>query len=203
MNKWNQLAGRQSIDKTIEALKVNGIEAKFVESGEDAKREVLSLIPQGSEIFTQTSVTLDTIGLPKEINESEKYNSVRNRLNSMDRITQGAEMQKLGAAPEWTIGSVHAVTEEGAVMIVSNTGSQLSAYVYGASHVIWVVGAQKIVKNIDQGMKRIYEYVLPLEDKRARKAYGRGSNVSKVLIVNKEVRPDRITLILVNEILGF
>lgn len=203
MDKWNQLATKNSIDKTIAALKVNGIGAKFVETAEDAKREVLSLIPEGAEVMNMTSVTLDTIGFPKEINESARFHSVRNRLNSMDRATQGLEMQKLGVAPEWTIGSVHAVTEDGHLLIASNTGSQLPAYVYGSSHVIWVVGTQKIVKNTDEGIKRIYEYVLPLEDKRAQKAYGVGSNVSKLLIINKEVQPGRLIVILVNEVLGF
>ena len=203
MNKWNQLANKQSIDKAIEALKANGINAQFVENSDDVKREVLELIPQGAEVMNMTSVTLDTIGLPKDLNESGKYNSVRNKLNFMDRVTQGLEMQKIGASPEWAVGSVHAVTEEGQVIVVSNSGSQLQAYAGGSPNVIWIVGAQKIVKNTDEGMKRIYEYVLPLEDERAKKTYGVGSNVSKVLIINKEIMSGRITLIIVNEVLGF
>lgn len=203
MNRWNQLAKGQSIDKAIESLKRNGINALFVETGEDAKKKVLELIPHGAQVMNMTSVTLDTIGLSKEINESGKYVSVRKKLAGMDRATQNLEMQKLGAAPDWTIGSVHAVTEDGHVLIASNSGSQLPAYVYGASHVIWVVGAQKIVRNTDEGVKRIYEYVLPLEDERARKAYGIGSGVSKLLIIHKEKIPGRITMIVVNEVLGF
>ena len=204
MDKWKQLINKESIDKTIESLKANGIDAQFVSTAEDAKKKVLEILPEGVEVMNMTSVTLDTIGLPKQLNESGKYNSVRNKLSSMNRATQGTEMQKLGAAPEWTVGSVHAVTEDGHILIASNTGSQLSAYVGGSPNVIWVVGAQKIVKNTDEGIKRIYEYVLPLEAERARKAYGApGSNVSKLLIVNKEIKPGRITVILVNEKLGF
>ena len=122
----------------------------------------------------------------------------------MDRNTQGLEMQRLGAAPEFVIGSVHAVTQDGKVMIASNSGSQLPAHAYGSSNVIWVVGIQKIVKNIDEGFKRIYEHSLPLESERARKAYNMpGSFVSKILIINKEIKPGRITIIFVPEILGF
>ena len=205
MNKWNQLADKITINRTIDALKANNINAKFVETAQDAKKEVLSLIPNGAEVMNMSSVTLDSIGLPKDINDSGKYNSVKNKLNSMNRETEGSEMRKLGAAPEWSIGSVHAVTEDGHVLIASNTGSQLPAYAYGAAHVIWVVGAQKIVKNIDDGMKRIYEYVLPLESARLNKQYNMtaGSFVSKLLIVNREFMPDRITIIIVNEPLGF
>ena len=199
MNNWNKLADKQIIDKTVEALKANGIDAKVVAKGEEAKKEVLSLIPEGAEVLTQTSMTLQAIGILQDLNESGKFDSVRNKLNSMNRKTQNLEMQKLGGGPDWTIGSVHAVSEDGHVFIASNTGSQLSAYVGGASHVIWVVGTQKIVKNDAEALKRIYEYVLPLEKDRARKAYGvSGSNVSKLLFVNREVKQDRITLIFLN-----
>ncbi len=204
MGKWDQLADKQTIEKTIKSLHANGIEAEFVENGEQAKQRILEILPKGAEVMDMTSITLDTLGIPKELNESGNYNSVRNKLTSMDRNTQGIEMQKMGAAPDWVVGSVHAVTEDGQVLIASNTGSQLPAYAYGSSHIIWVVGVQKITKDTDEGMKRIYEYVLPLEAERARKAYGvPGSNVSKLLIVNKEVRPNRITIIFVNEVLGF
>lgn len=205
MNKWDQLASKESIEKTIKALKANGIDTKFVQTSKEAKEELLKLIPQGAEVFNETSGTLDAIGIPKAINESGKYVSVRNKLNSMDRNTQSSEMLKLGAAPAWAIGSVHAVTEDGHVLIASNTGSQLAAYSGGAAHVIWVVGTQKIVKDNTEALKRIYEYVLPLESERANKAYNitTGSNVSKLLIINKEVNPNRITLILVQEVSGF
>lgn len=205
MDKWKTLASKESIDKTIESLKANNIDAKFVDSSEEAKKLVLSIVPEGAEVMTMSSVTLDTIGISKEIQESGKYDSVKNKLNSMSRETQGREMQKLGSAPDWTIGSVHAVTEEGNVLIASNTGSQLPAYAYGSPHVILVVGTQKIVKNTDEGIKRIYDYVLPLESVRLNKQYNmdKGSFVSKLLIINREFMPGRVTVIFVNEILGF
>lgn len=205
MSQWNQLASKESINKTIEALKANGIEAKFIHTADDAKKLVLELIPQGLEVMTMSSTTLDTIGLSEEINKDySKFKPVRDKLYAMDRATQAQEMNRLGAAPEFAVGSVHAVTEDGHVLVASNTGSQLGAYAYGALNVIWVVGAQKIVQNTDEGIKRIYEHSLPLESERAKKAYGvPGSSVNKILIINKEVQPERITLILVNEVLGF
>src|SRR6266513_1336544 len=109
--QWNTLANEKSIKKTTDALKNSGIEAIVVEIGEDAKKKVLDLLPKNAEVMQMTSVTLDTIGVSKEINESGKYDSVRNKLNKLDRTTQGKEMQKLGSAPEWAVGSVHAVTE--------------------------------------------------------------------------------------------
>jgi hypothetical protein len=199
---YNEKAQSGEISKTIEGLKKNGITAVAVSSKDEVTKKVLELIPEGSEVMTMTSVTLDTLEIAKLINESGKFNSVRNKLN--DKNTPPAEKKKLGAAPDYAIGSVHAVTENGEVFIASNTGSQLPAYAYGANHVVWVVGTQKIVADKETAMKRIYEYVLPLEAERAKKAYGAaGSNVSKLLVVDKEVTPNRINIIFVDEVLGF
>jgi len=203
-NKWTQLASVTSITKTVSALKQNGIKAVVVENKNRAVAEVLKLLPKGASAMNMTSVTLQELGIPKIINESSNYDSLRDKLNKMDRVKQELEMQKIGAAPEWVIGSVHAITENGEILIASNTGSQLGAYAYGSMHVIWIAGTQKIVKNLNDGFKRIYEHSLPLESERAKKAYGaKGSNVGKLLIVNKEIQSGRITLILVKELLGF
>lgn len=150
-----------------------------------------------------TSVTLDAIGVTSEIMESGKYDAVKPKLMKLDRATQGKEMQKLGSAPEWSIGSVHALTQDGHALIASMTGSQIPGYAYGSSHVVWVVGAQKIVPSLKEAMQRLEEHVLPLESERARKAYGvPGSSINKLLIVNKEF-PGRVTIIIVKEKLGY
>lgn len=204
MSKWNTIATDSSIEKTVASLKEHGINALVVSTKEDAKAKVAELIPQKSEVMTMTSRTLEETGIDALINTSGQYDGVKPRLYALDRATQGKQMQQMGAASDYAIGSVHAVTEEGTVVIASNTGSQLAGYAYGSSNVIFVVGAQKVVPTLDDAMKRIYEYVLPLESERAHKAYGvAASNVSKILIISKEVNPSRITLILVKESLGF
>ncbi len=202
--KYQEIPSDETIRSVVAALNKNGINAVVAENGAEAKAKVLELIAEGSEVMTMTSITLETLGLETEINGSPKYNSVKNKLSTMDRSTQSREMQRLGAAPEYAIGSAHALTQDGEVFIASNTGSQLPAYAYGADKVIWVVGAQKIVASKEEALQRIYEYVLPLESERARKAYGvEGSFVSKVLTINREVNPNRSSLIIVKEVLGF
>jgi L-lactate utilization protein LutB len=202
--EYNTVPTDETIATTAEHLKLNGMETYVVHTGAEAKAKALELIPTGAEVMTMTSVTLETIGLAQEINESGNYDSVRAKLNSMDRATQGREMRKLGAAPDYTVGSVHAITEQGDVIIASNTGSQLPAYLYGAGTVIFIVGAQKIVKDSETAMKRLYDYVLPLESERAHKAYGvAGSFVSKQVTIHKEVQPKRIHIILIKEVFGF
>jgi len=203
MSTWNVLAGDATIQKTAEALRANGITVHVVADAAQAKAKALELIPQGSEVMTMSSQTNEVIGLNTELNDSGKYDSVKKKFAGMDPKTQQKEMNALGAAPDYTVGSVHAITQDGHLIIVSNTGSQLPAYAYACPHVIWVAGAQKIVASLDDGFKRIKEHVFPLEDARAQKAYGVHSAINKKLVIEKEVRPGRLTLILVKEILGF
>jgi L-lactate utilization protein LutC len=201
---YTKTATKEQLDKTIAALADRNIKATVVKTKEEAKNLVLSMIPEKAEVMTYTSVTLDETNISDEINESGKFNAIRNKLYSMDRATQGLEMNKLGAAPEYAIGSVHAVTENGEVIIASNSGSQLPAYTYGAQKVIWVVGTQKIVKNLEEGMKRLKEHTLPMESERARIAYGvPGSRISKTLILENEVNPERIQIVFIEENIGF
>ena len=197
------LASDAQIERTVKALEANNIHTILAENGADAKKKLLEIIPANAEVFTSSSVTLNTLGITEEIDKSGHYDSVRSKLDLMDRKTQNREMMKLGATPEYMIGSVHAVTETGRVIIASKTGSQLAGYVAAAAHVIWVVGTQKIVPSLEVGLKRVEEYTLPLENARMFKERGVYSSISKLLIVNKEFMPGRTTMILVKENLGF
>jgi len=198
---YARLASDEQIERAAKALEANGIKVIIAANGEEAKQKLFELIPEGAEVFTASSVTLETLGIPEEVNK--RYDSVRVRLASMNPQTQKREMVKMGAVPEWIVGSVHAVTEDGTVVIASNTGSQLAGYAASAAHVVWVVGAQKIVPNLEEAFKRIREYSLPLEDERALKVYGVNSSINKMLIVHREVTLGRTTMIIVKENLGF
>lgn len=198
---YAKLASDEQIERTAKALEANGIRVILAANGAEAKQKVFETIPAGAEVFNSTSTTLDALGLPEEINR--RYDSVRVKLASVNPQTQMREMIKMGAVPEWIVGSVHAVTEEGTLLIASNTGSQLAGYAASAAKVLWVVGAQKIVPSLNEAFKRVREYSLALEDARALKAYGMNSSINKWLIVQREVIPGRATLILVKENLGF
>lgn len=191
------------VEATAEALRANGMEAIIVPDGAAARELVLSMLPEGAEVFTAGSRTLDSTGLAAAINESGNYQAVRAQIMGLDRATQGREMRKLGASPDYVVGSVHAITSEGQVLIASYGGSQMASYVYGAGKVIWVVGTQKLVSNLEEGYRRIQEYSYPLEDARLRAMMGRPSHVAKILQVNEEAIPNRVTVILVQEALGF
>jgi hypothetical protein len=184
-------------------LEANGIRVLRASDAAEAKRMVLDLIPDGSEVHQGASQSLDVVGITDEIAESGRYEALRPRIWSMDRQTQGDEIRRLGAAPEVMLGSVHAVTETGSLLAASMSGSQLGPYVSGAGRVILVVGTQKIVADLEEALHRIDEYAYPLEDARAQEAYGIRSAVNKVLVINREITPGRITVVLVDEVLGF
>jgi len=201
--KWDRLADDATVKKVADALSTRGFEAFVVENGAQAKKKVFELIPEGSEVMESSSITLNTIGVTSELEESGKYNSVRKRLHGInDSEKRNAERRKsLGAA--YGIGSVHAITEDGQIVTASASGSQISTYAFDSQTVVLVVGTQKIVKDLDEAFARIYEYSLPLESKRVRDAYGwEGSYVGKILIIERD-RPGRIKIILVKEKLGF
>jgi hypothetical protein len=164
---------------------------------------VLHLIPDASPVHQGASQTLDVLGITHEIEKSGRYAALRPRIWSMDRETEANEIRRLGAAPDVMLGSVHAVTETGSLLAASMSGSQLGPYVNGAGRVILVVGTQKIVTNLEEGLLRINEYAYRLEDARAQAAYGIRSAVNKVLVINREITPGRITVVLVDEVLGF
>ncbi len=191
------------VRRTAAALEANGITALRASNGAEAKRIVLDLIPAGSQVHHGASESLEASGIAAEINGSGRYEPVRPLVFSMDRATQADEIRRLGAAPDVMLGSVHAVTETGSLLAASMSGSQLGPYVSGAGRVILVVGTQKIVADLEEGLRRINDYSFPLEDARAQEAYGIHSAVNKVVIINREVVPGRITVVLVDEPLGF
>jgi len=202
---WDTLASEALLQTASKALEENGFVVSVVNNGEEAKEKTLSLIPENAEVMTMTSRTLDDTGINKAINESGKYNAIHPKVIKMDRETQAKEIASLRSIPDYAVGSVHAVTSDGKLLIASRTGSQLPAYVYGSKKVIFVVGTQKIVPDIQAGFQRLDEHTVPLESERINKVYNMttGSFISKLVIYYREEIKERVHIILVKEVLGF
>ena len=196
-------ADQVRVERAAGALEANGIEVIRATDAAEAKRIVLDLIPDGSQVYHGASESLEKSGIIHELETSGRYDAVRPRIWSMDRATQADEIRRLTSSPDVMLGSVHAVTETGSLLTASMGGSQLGPYVSGAGKVILVVGTQKIVTDLEEGLRRIDEHSFPLEDARAQAAYGVHSAVNKVLIINREITPGRITVVFVDEVLGF
>lgn len=201
--RFATVASAQSVERTVAALEANGITVLRAGNAAEAKRVVLDLIPEGAQVHHGASETLESSGIAAELENPGRFDAIRPRIWSMDRKTQADEIRRMTAAPDVMLGSVHAITETGSLIAASASGSQLGPYVSGAGRVILVAGTQKIVSDLEEGLRRIDEYAFPLEDARAQAAYGIHSGINKVVIINRERVPGRITVVLVDEAIGF
>jgi acyl-CoA hydrolase len=185
------------------ALEEHGFSVEVVADLDAARQAVLARIPEGSSVMTNTSQTLDQTGIADAINDGGgRYESARNKMFALDFATQAQQMKAIGGQPDYALGSVHAITRDGTLVIASASGSQLASYAWGAASVIFVAGAQKLVPTVAAAHERIYQHSLPLEDARAQAAYGQHSYVGKILEIHQEL-PGRIHIVLIRQQAGF
>jgi L-lactate utilization protein LutB len=201
-DRFTTLPDDQMLATTVVALEEHGFGVDLVEDFDTAREVVLARIPEGSTVMTNTSVTLQETGIADAINEGGPYESARTKMFALDFATQAQEMKAIGGQPDYALGSVHAVTLGGTLVIASASGSQLASYAWGAANVIFVVGAQKLVPTLEAAHERIYQHSLILEDARAYAAYGQNSSVGKVLEIHQET-PGRIHVVLIRKVVGF
>jgi hypothetical protein len=192
-----------TIERTAAALREKGYAVHVVENGAAARDLIVGMLPVGAEVSQGASETLEDIGVTAEM-ESGRYDNVRLHTRSMDRTTpEGIRaMRKLGVGPDYYVNSAHALTEDGTIVIASNTGSQLAPLAFGAGEVIFAIGTQKIVPDLETAFRRIEERSLPLENARMQGIYGVNSHVRKLLIIRSESRPGRITVVLIKAPVG-
>jgi L-lactate utilization protein LutB len=201
-DRFTELPDDETLEATVVALEEHGFSVEVVDELDAAREVVLARIPEGSSVMTNTSVTLEETGIAEAINNGGPYESMRNKLMELDFATQLQEMKAIGGQPDFSLGSVHAVTRDGVLVAASASGSQLASYAWGATNVIFVVGAQKLVPTLEAARERIYEHSLVHEDARAYAAYGQNSYVGKILEIHQEF-PDRIHVVLIRQSVGF
>jgi acyl-CoA hydrolase len=200
--RFTTLPREEALAATVVALEEHGFSVEVVDDLDAAREAVLARIPEGSSVMTNTSVTLQEAGIAAAVDEGRRYESARNKMMALDFATQLQEMKAIAGQPDFALGSVHAITRDGTLVVASASGSQLASYVWGARNVIFVVGAQKLVASAEDARVRIYEHSLPLEDARAFAAYGQNSQVGKMLEIHQEF-PGRIHVVLVRQSVGF
>jgi acyl-CoA hydrolase len=202
-DRFTTLPDENNLRATVVSLEEHGFSAEVVDDLDAARQAVLARIPDGSSVMTNTSVTLAETGIADAINDGgARWESARNKMFALDFATQAQEMKAIGGQPDYALGSVHAVTRDGTLVIASASGSQLASYAWGAANVIFVVGTQKLVPTLEAAHERIYQHSLPLEDARAQAAYGQHSQVGKILEIHQEL-PGRIHIVLIRQQVGF
>lgn len=201
-DRFTALPDDEVLAQTVAALRERGFGVEVVDDLDAARETVLAHIPDGASVITNPSVTLADTGIAAAINDSGAYESGRARFAALDRVTQLPQIKTLLIQPDFALGSVHAVTRDGTLVIASALGSQLAAYAWGAARVVFVVGAQKLVPDLDAARERISEHCLPLENERALEAYGQGSRIGKILEIRQD-EPGRIHVVLIRRAVGF
>jgi hypothetical protein len=191
------------LERAAAALAAHGFTVEILDDAAAARVRIKDLLPAGASVFTGASETLRLAGIEEDINAGGRYVAIRARGQAMNRVTQLAEIWLLMSTPDVIMGSVHAVTETGSLVIASASGSQLPGYAGGSRRAIWVVGAQKVVPDLSTALRRVEEHCLPLESGRAMKVYGKPSAINRLLILNAEPEPGRGIVLLLREAIGF
>jgi hypothetical protein len=204
---YDILPAPETIQRAAESVNARGIHTELVKTKEAALERVTALIPPGSVVMTGGSVTLKEIGFEDILvgGEHPWRNFKADLLAEKDPVKQSA-LRRQGTLAEYYLGSVNAIAESGELVFASGSGSQLPAYAFTSRNVIWVAGAQKIAPTLDDALRRVREYVLPLEDQRQKSLGNKaGSRINRILIIEGEPAYLRrnLTLILVNQVLGF
>src|SRR5690348_322246 len=204
--KWERLPDEETVARTVSALKSRGINAEFVPNRKEALDAVTRLIPEGSELMTASSRTLDEIGFFTLLKSGKHHWTSQNDIvNSEKDPAKRAELRRRNISVGYFLGSVHAITETGETIVASASGSQIPSYAFTSKNVIWVAGTQKIVPNLEEGLRRVREHSLDLESARMKSLGFPGSVIAKILIVEREpaMLGRKVSMILVNEKLGF
>lgn len=200
---WNKLASESDLSRTVESLKSHGINVFVVNNKEEALAKVKHLIPKGVTIANGSSTTLNEIGFVDYLMKGNHgwKNLHEQVLAEKDPVMQNDMRRKMVTA-DYFLGSINAISKTGALVACDASGSRVGAYLFAAKNLLLVAGTNKITDTLEDAMQRVREYVFPLENARAKKVYGMNSMTAKWAIIEHE-RPNRITLILVKEKLGF
>lgn len=200
------LPSSELVAATVKALTTNHFQAAVVNTRTDALQRVKDLVPAGASVMNGSSRTLEDIGFMDYLKQGQHgwRNLHADVLAEPDMAKQG-ELRRRAVLSDVYLGSAHAVTQEGELLIASNTGSQLPHLAFTSPLVILVVGAEKIVPNLAAAFERLKTIVIPREDERMKTAYGIGTTHSKTLILHREnpMLRRNFHVILVNEKLGF
>lgn len=195
-----------TIQNTMAALAEHNFEPLHVATGAEALEKIKERIPAGATVMNGASRTLDQIGYLDYVKSGEDpWDNLHTSIVGEKDPEKQKQLRLDALKSDYYLGSAHALTETGEILIASNTGSQLPHLAYTSKNIILVIGAQKIVPTLMDGFARLQEVVIPLEDARMKEAYGYGTTWAKTLVLHAE-NPNlgrSVRVIIVDEELGF
>jgi hypothetical protein len=202
------LASKESIDTAKTALAANGFKPETVATGADALARIKQLIPAGVTVMNGASKTLEQIGYLDYLKSGQHgWKNLHEGILGESDPAEQAKLRKLATISDFYLGSAHAITEKGEIVVASGSGSQLPHLAHTSPNVILIVSTKKIVTNLDAAFDRIETQVVPLEDLKIKSKLGPESGTvhAKTLILRKEspLMGRTVRIIFVEEDLGF
>jgi len=200
----DQLPADETVDETVEALEANGFEVVVADSTDEALETVQSQIPDGASVMNGHSTTLEEIGFVDYLGEGDhQWESLADEIWSIDDDAERLAARRASQTADYFLGSVNAISQTGALVAADRSGSRIGAYPFAASNVVIVSGVNKIVSTLDDALDRLESVAYPLENERAKEAYGVESAIAKQLVFRQELDEGRTTVVLVRESLGY
>jgi L-lactate utilization protein LutB len=202
--KWNLLPAPEVVEKTVQEIKKRGINVIVARDGAEALSVLKKIIPVGAEVMNGSSTTLIEIGYEDYIAGGQSgWNLVHKSITAENDAGKRAELRRKSVAADYFLSSANAIAGTGEILACDASGSRVGAWPFATGHLILVVGINKIVPTLEDGLDRIRNYAFRLENARARRAYGTPSVIGKCVILAHERNEGRITLVLVKEALGY
>ena len=205
---YTQLAPNESITKTVTALKANNFEPEVVATGADALARIKELIPKSASVMNGASKTLEEIGFVDYLKTgAHGWNNLHTGITKETDPEKQAVLRKQSVLSDFYLGSAHAITEQGEILVASATGSQLPHLVFTSPNLILVVSTKKITSDLMTAFDRLKTHIIPLEDLHMKEIYGpeSGTLYAKSLVLHKEhpMMQRHVHVLLVEENLGF
>ncbi len=203
---YTELASKEALGTTVSALSANGFMPEVLATKEDALARIKELIPKGASVMNGASRTLEQIGYVDYLKSKKHgWSNIHDAILEETDEAKKMELRKHSVVSDYYLGSVHALTEDGQMVISSNSGSQLPHLAYTSPNLVLVVSTEKITPTLMDAFERVQTHVVPLEDERMKAAYGYGTMRSKTLILHKENKAmgRKVHVLLVEEKLGF
>jgi L-lactate utilization protein LutB len=202
--KWNHIPSADSIDMTVKAIEKRAMKVIVAKNADDALAILKKIIPKGAAVMSGSSTTLIEIGFEDFVAEGESgWISVREKIAEENDESKRNELRRNSVAAEYFLSSANAIAATGEIVACDASGSRVGAWPFAAKHLILVIGINKIVPSLGDALERVRQYAFPLEDARARRVYGTPSMIGKCVILAGERNPDRTTVVLVEEALGY
>lgn len=160
-NAWNETVAKS----IIEHLRKRHMEGSFASSAEQARGEILAMIPEGSSVYRGGSMSTVGMGLWEAISALPGVKVINPYEPGLSR-EQAYERRRMGLTADFFLTSTNAITLDGMLVNLDGTGNRVASMIFGPSRVILAVGMNKVVTDLDAARERIKRYAAPVNARR-------------------------------------